>query len=1084
MLNNLIYMHTLNTVAASGGCEGAIRGLVEPGGFADFFKDIAVKGFAGGATELFRAFFDGLFGPLAALARPLFAAFLEKVGGRGAVDQLTQKLLEFVQRARAAAQCLNRHDDVWKEAAERAGVDVDTLKHVVGLLAGKGEDEIRRKVEELEESLKEVEGQIRAISISPDATYFYAGDWLAGREENGKLKLCNVFMGDCGRGIYVEYVYNDLEETVVKEVRKKAAEGGGLAVVRGAKGIGKSTAVQVALYRVLQLPLKVGDRYYKPVVVVVDYYDKDVSERFIHAAKSLGFYLIFYLDPSKPRAYPKEPTGLYQPEMSIEEVRSVLDKLRDVTGAVAVVVLSNDQYQAVKDLIEDIQPIGADQLLASKKEKYVETLVKNYSGCEGEIVERVAKAMASFDDNHAVAAVTVAHWLKRGGCRGEEVERAVERARGNVHRFVLHYLWYGLFNENDVVTKRHAPLLLAVGLFGPHPPKLAETVIRAFDEEPEDAVVRWFSQPLHGTILEAIKNFVNCVDQSRRNFALCQDDVAKLLVKSIQGKLADNEEMRVELLKQKIVTTVAAHLSSLVKDFTETIGGRRLESLGRWALKSKALGMADVPVEDVYDRLDVLLAVLGITSLRSFPSSLEGFARGWILVGREPAYALSEYVLAALHTNRATLSDKVSEVFYRVRSRGYLTQMDEWEVVGLLNAVVWKNADDEEVKYALHLSHYLLREYKFVLPEAVAPSIQRLLKIVHNRRVEVASELAFLYRRYPIEGLDPWTLYDKVDGVEKVFILQGILRQRKIGKDDLDKIEDRLRELEKGDASLLLRLTVYPRLAVHYAELGKWRRAEEYIKRSLEALSSVGLSSENLRRLLSPYYSPFEFERWVAELPLYVYSNAILTYMLIDNIKRGLKMVKRMWLYVAKSAVKRAVVVTAFEIYLVSLAYQNRVEFNNVVNKYREIISSIPSVTYYMLKALNIDTKKIDEIKLESFSTLIEALRIDVELLLLAALIVFLFSKPETSTKVIVLDFRPEDLIKAVGEGDLERAKTLAEKCVNTTGGVIRRLCGELNRTLDYSTSRVYGMKMYQKPLLKLYYYLRINLLLDELLFF
>jgi len=56
MLNKLIYTCTLNTVAASGGCEEAIRGLVEPGGFADFLKDIAVKGFAGGAAELFKEF--------------------------------------------------------------------------------------------------------------------------------------------------------------------------------------------------------------------------------------------------------------------------------------------------------------------------------------------------------------------------------------------------------------------------------------------------------------------------------------------------------------------------------------------------------------------------------------------------------------------------------------------------------------------------------------------------------------------------------------------------------------------------------------------------------------------------------------------------------------------------------------------------------------------------------------------------------------------------------------------------------------------------------------------------------------------
>jgi len=70
-------------VATSGGCEKAIRGLVSPGGLVDLFVEIAAKGFAGGTAEGFRAFFDALLGLHAAVARPLFAALLEKVGGRG-----------------------------------------------------------------------------------------------------------------------------------------------------------------------------------------------------------------------------------------------------------------------------------------------------------------------------------------------------------------------------------------------------------------------------------------------------------------------------------------------------------------------------------------------------------------------------------------------------------------------------------------------------------------------------------------------------------------------------------------------------------------------------------------------------------------------------------------------------------------------------------------------------------------------------------------------------------------------------------------------------------------------------------------
>jgi len=899
MLNKLIYTCTLNTVAASDSCEKAIMNLVSPGGLIDLIKNIVVRGSARSIAEFLKPFFEKLFDLAAKVVHPVFAVMLDVLGS----DSFSQKLLEFVQRAKVAAQCLNQHDDVWKEAAERAGVDVDTLKHVVRQLSGKSEEEIRRRVEELAKSLEDVKGEIRANSISPDATYFYAKDWLAGREEGGKLKLCNVLTGDCEReDTYVEYVPNPLEEAVVNEVRKKAAEGGGLIVVRGAKGIGKSTAVQVALYRILQVPLKVGDQYYKPVVVAVRDYNKDEAEKFIRTAKKeLGVLPILYLDPSKPRAYPKKPTGLYQPEMSIEEVRPVLDKLRDVTGAVAVVVLSNDQYLAVEGLVSGAKVIDADQLLAPRKEEkanFVKALVEKYSGCRGETVMRVADAIASsFKDGYAVAAVLAADLLKEGGCRGGEVERVVKEAEGNVHRFALHYLWYGLFNGDETVAKQYAPLLSAVGFFGPHPPKLAEAVVRAFGGGPEGVRVQWFSQPLHGTIFDAIKNFVKCVHKSRdggSDIALCKDNVSQQLIKSIPRELAENEERVVEVLKKKVIEA-SANLSPLVEDFTKAVDGRKLESLGRWVLKSQALGMADVLVEDVYDRLDVLLAVLGIAGLRTIPSPLKEFAKEWILVGGEPAQALSEYVLAALHADRGALRDKIAELFYRVRSRGYLTQMDLWEIVGLLRAVDWGSASDEEVKYALRLSHYLFREYEFVLSAAVSASLQRLFKAALIRLDRVAGELAFLYRRYSIEGLDPWALYDKVNRVEKVFILQGLLRQRAIDRNDLGEAAKRVEELEKelknGDIALLLYLTVYPRLAAHYAVVGEREKAEVYIDESLKALSHVGPSIEKLWRLLSPYYSPFEFVRWAAELPLYVSFNAALAYMALGNVQRGLEMV-------------------------------------------------------------------------------------------------------------------------------------------------------------------------------------------------
>lgn len=79
---------------------------------------------------------------------------------------------------------------MWREVAEEAGIDVDTLKYAVRQLSDKSEEETRNRAEELAKSLEKVERQIRAISTSPGTVYFYAGNARRIRgvsRENGEI---------------------------------------------------------------------------------------------------------------------------------------------------------------------------------------------------------------------------------------------------------------------------------------------------------------------------------------------------------------------------------------------------------------------------------------------------------------------------------------------------------------------------------------------------------------------------------------------------------------------------------------------------------------------------------------------------------------------------------------------------------------------------------------------------------------------------------------------------------------------------------------------------------------------------------
>jgi len=738
MLNKLIYMCTLNTVAASDSCEKAIMDLVSPGGLIDLIKSIVVRGSARSIAEFLKPFFEKLFDLAAKVVHPVFAVMLDILGS----DSFSQKLLEFVQKARAAAQCLDQYDETWREAAERAGVDVDTLKHAIRQLSGKSEEEIRRRVEELTKSLEEVERQIRTKYISPDATYFYARDWLGGVEEEGKLKICDVLLHACERGAYVEYVSNQLDKTVVDEVEKKAVGGGGLVVVKGAKGIGKSTAVRVALYRVLQLLLEVGGQYYKPVVVAVEKYSEFNANNFIRVAKRYGFYPIFYFDPSMFGDYPKEPSVLYQPEMPIGELRSILGKLRNVTGAVAVVVLSNDQYQLVKELIKDIQPIDADQLLAPREEerrKYVHALVKSYSNCHDEVIKKVADAVASqFADGYAVAAVLAADWLGRNKCSSGEVEGAVERAERDVHRFALDYIWHVVLGKDGNVAKWATPLILAVGLYGPHPPKLGEAIAAAMSPVVEeifgkgsvrrdDNVLNWLSQPLHGILYEAIEKVARgavyrrfgvgsdeLCQGSREEPCLLVEIVSKVLKKVSQKRYSVVEvaEEYAKLIAKALITPGPAgvrQIDFLIDDFLQVYD--HVAEDGRWRIRYEVKGSGEVKVvEEVIDELDVLSALYGQAMLPVWDPQLKPLEE-WFFVGGWKVKVVGLYLHPLLRERGGELIKKAVAIVREAEKRGFYTGLDILRAVSIAAVGLWNSASDEELENAMRLAAYALDKF-------------------------------------------------------------------------------------------------------------------------------------------------------------------------------------------------------------------------------------------------------------------------------------------------------------------------------------------------------------------------------------
>jgi len=370
--------------------------------------------------------------------------------------------------------------------------------------------EIESRLEELEKEIEETKRIVQMVAVFPAPLIFDADSWPYVKESNNAIKLMNALFPEAN------YVDTPLEDLLLSELNKSASNGRGLIILKGEKGIGKSTAATVALWRILKRGILIveeeqGIEVYRPVVVQLDVVTGATPgflsklKQFISIAKRNGYLPIFYVDPSKVNAYGLD---IYDPENFAKGLQSMVKRLKDNTvlkNSLVLIVLSNDQYILVKDELKSFPEIDADKIFGEKKLEVLSNIIEEYSNCGQNIAQPLAKQISeSFQDNYVLVATLAADMLKKSGCEVEVVKKSIEEAKGHVHKFILDYIWKGVFEEDEDLARRHAPLIVATGLLGYHPLEWGKAVIKAFGYMPLDNIVEWFTQPLHGTIYEAI----------------------------------------------------------------------------------------------------------------------------------------------------------------------------------------------------------------------------------------------------------------------------------------------------------------------------------------------------------------------------------------------------------------------------------------------------------------------------------------------------------------------------------------------------------------------------------------------------
>jgi hypothetical protein len=477
---------------------------------------------------------DRLLGALASLnLQGAAQALLAKVGGVSvkqaeglasrvlegwsrpeARNTVAEGLAKLVVAAREAAPHLDREEleTVVDQAALEWGMDAHTFKTIVKNLAKMASEELatRKDLEEflrqrIGEELAKVERELRVVEAV--AGVHFVPETLGVQFDEKGILLRNVLAREKAR-----YIPSP-QEGKLREAFE-AVRGGGVVVVRGKKGEGKSSLAKAFLAKLMIC---------EPAAVIElrdTTVDIDSLKSAVDRIGEAGRTPVLYYDPSKTGAYPAGApwSGEYMPASALPQVNIVASLVKRVVvdkHVPAVIVLSDDLYDLVKEQLRSGEGLKVAEVEVSLENEagFLAGLVEEYSaeegvGCEPGVVEQVAKDASRYGANRAVVAVLAADWLRRSKCNPTVVEEALERAGGRAEEFVLDYIWYAVLDADRETANTFAPLILLTAIFGPIPQGLGEELLIALgaseDKVSGSGVVKWFSQPLHGTVLEAL----------------------------------------------------------------------------------------------------------------------------------------------------------------------------------------------------------------------------------------------------------------------------------------------------------------------------------------------------------------------------------------------------------------------------------------------------------------------------------------------------------------------------------------------------------------------------------------------------
>jgi hypothetical protein len=625
----------------------------------------ALESLLGQAKEVAERLIDAA-APGAGMAVSIFTevltALLFSRGGWGELIKLVARLGELDE----ALRCI-----LAARLALALGLDRGAVEKALAALAGADAQKLAEEVKALKDTVDRLWVEVKSAKRGVDVLFLEDVE-LGGLYENFVVLNERPYV-DLQGGLFPLVAGGRFEEEARRVLEK--LESGGVAVLVGPKGIGKSTLAAYVVWKMLR-----GGAAEAAVRV-----KKSANE--LALKRTLDFVkrsTVVLYDPSPLEVYYKRKymEKTKRPEKVAKALKELADFLQKGGGKVRLlVVLPTDLYGVVKDKMPEVFKNAVLEIKLNDLQ-FFHSVIKTYSLCEDDY-SKLAEKIAQFNGGYTLVAKYAGLWLKANGCKVESVERAVEEAKREPKLFFALYirdvlLWRSSEEERVRLMYRVATPLLLHAVFGPVPEGvtyITQAEDGVFFYQPEEIekltqprwdllkagiqpIAKWLAQQHEDLIEETLRDLAGLNgEEAREPYKEALGDLIRALDWARDGVLKEGAETLAGLgisgwdrgLETALVVFVCRRLVAVFKsgerkhcwERAALIAGRALT--GRTSLRreqlpedvAKALGDALKRCNlDAYLTIDGVMPPLSIRVLKLFPYCVEAF------------YALSPAALA------------------------------------------------------------------------------------------------------------------------------------------------------------------------------------------------------------------------------------------------------------------------------------------------------------------------------------------------------------------------------------------------------------------------------------------------------